>query len=119
MIGSKTQVNSPWTNPKIEAFWATRKSEVLDHQVFRSLADADAAPAAFARYTGVREGANENHRGGQHASPRTLEVEKADNGEIREHDGSLQYQYQQRLSWSPWQPRDCKERDCGYLRSHE
>jgi len=46
----KTQIDSPWTNGKIEAFWATLKSEVLDRQVFRSLADAEAALERFARY---------------------------------------------------------------------
>ena len=46
----RTQVNSPWTNGKIEAFWATLKREVLDRQVFRSLADAEAALERFARY---------------------------------------------------------------------
>lgn len=46
----KTQIDSPWTNGKIEAFWATLKSEVLDRQVFRSLADAEAAFERFARY---------------------------------------------------------------------
>src|SRR2546428_2775170 len=46
----KTQIDSPWTNGKIEAFWATLKSEVLDRRVFRSLADAEAAFADYARY---------------------------------------------------------------------
>ena len=46
----RTQVNSPWTNGKIEAFWATLKSEVLDREIFRSLADAEAALERFARY---------------------------------------------------------------------
>lgn len=46
----RTQVNSPWTNGKIEAFWATLKREVLDREVFRSLADAEAALERFARY---------------------------------------------------------------------
>jgi transposase InsO family protein len=46
----RTQVDSPWTNGKIEAFWATLKSEVLDRLVFRSLAAAEAALADFARY---------------------------------------------------------------------
>jgi transposase InsO family protein len=45
----KTQVDSPWTNGKIEAFWATLKGEVLDRQVLRSLADAEAALERFAR----------------------------------------------------------------------
>jgi transposase InsO family protein len=46
----KTQVNTPWTNGKIESFWATLKSEVLDRQVFRSLEEAEAALERFARY---------------------------------------------------------------------
>ena len=46
----RTQVDSPWTNGKIEAFWATLKSEVLDREVFRSLADAERALERFARY---------------------------------------------------------------------
>ena len=46
----KTQVNTPWTNGKIESFWATLKSEVLDREVFRSLADAEAAMERFTRY---------------------------------------------------------------------
>ncbi|MDE3192152.1 MAG: integrase core domain-containing protein [Chloroflexota bacterium] len=46
----RTQVNSPWTNGKIESFWATLKSEVLDREVFRSLADAEAALERFSRY---------------------------------------------------------------------
>ncbi len=46
----RTQVDSPWTNGKIEAFWATLKNEVLDREVFRSLADAGAALERFARY---------------------------------------------------------------------
>ena len=46
----KTQVNSPWTNGKIEAFWATLKSEVLDREIFRSIEDAEAALERFSRY---------------------------------------------------------------------
>ena len=46
----RTQINTPWTNGKIEAFWATLKSEVLDREIFRSLADAEAAMDRFARY---------------------------------------------------------------------
>ncbi|MGH6944954.1 MAG: integrase core domain-containing protein [Geminicoccaceae bacterium] len=46
----RTQVNSPWTNGKIEAFWATLKSEVLDREIFSSLAEAEAALERFARY---------------------------------------------------------------------
>jgi len=46
----RTQVNSPWTNGKIESFWATLKREVLDREIFRSLEDAEAALERFARY---------------------------------------------------------------------
>ncbi|MBI3521572.1 MAG: DDE-type integrase/transposase/recombinase [Chloroflexi bacterium] len=46
----RTQVNSPWTNGKIEAFWATLKDEVLDREIFRSLGDAEAALERFAGY---------------------------------------------------------------------
>ena len=46
----RTQVNSPWTNGKIEAFWATLKREVLDREVFRSLEEAEAALERFSRY---------------------------------------------------------------------
>jgi transposase InsO family protein len=46
----RTQIDSPWTNGKIESFWATLKSEVLDREVFRSVADAEAALERYARY---------------------------------------------------------------------
>jgi len=46
----RTQVDSPWTNGKIESLWATLRSEVLDREVFRSLEDAEAAFERFARY---------------------------------------------------------------------
>ncbi len=46
----KTQVDSPWTNGKVESLWATLKSEVLDREVFRSLADAELAFERFVRY---------------------------------------------------------------------
>ena len=46
----RTQVDSPWTNGKIESFWATLKSEVLDREIFRSLEDAEAALERFTRY---------------------------------------------------------------------
>lgn len=46
----QTQINTPWTNGKIESFWATLKSEILDREVFRSLADAEAALERFVRY---------------------------------------------------------------------
>ncbi len=46
----QTQINSPWTNGKIESFWATLKAEVLDREVFRSLSDAEAALERFVRY---------------------------------------------------------------------
>ncbi len=46
----RTQVNSPWTNGKIERFWGTLQLEVLDRQVFRSLGDAESALAQYASY---------------------------------------------------------------------
>ncbi len=46
----KTQINSPWTNGKIERFWGVLQQEVLDREVFRSLADAEAALLRYATY---------------------------------------------------------------------
>jgi transposase InsO family protein len=46
----RTQINSPWTNGKIERFWGTLQTEVLDRQVFRSLAAAEVALAEYASY---------------------------------------------------------------------
>ncbi len=46
----RTQISSPWTNGKIEAFWAVLQAEVLDRQRFASLADAEAALARFVQY---------------------------------------------------------------------
>lgn len=43
----KTQIDSPWTNGKIESFWATLESEVLDREVFRSLVDAGGGARAL------------------------------------------------------------------------
>ncbi len=46
----RTQVDTPWTNGKIEAFWATLQAEVLDRQYLADLATAEAAVTAFAGY---------------------------------------------------------------------
>jgi transposase InsO family protein len=46
----RTQINTPWTNGKIEAFWDVLQAEVLDRQLFASLAEAEAALATFAHY---------------------------------------------------------------------
>ncbi len=46
----RTQVDTPWTNGKIEAFWATLQAEVLDRQYLADLAAADAAVTAYATY---------------------------------------------------------------------
>jgi transposase InsO family protein len=46
----RTQISTPWTNGKIEAFWAVLQSEVLDRQRFASLADAAAALTRFVEY---------------------------------------------------------------------
>jgi len=46
----RTQVNSPWTNGKVERLWGILQAEVLDRQIFRSLAEAEAALAEYVRY---------------------------------------------------------------------
>jgi transposase InsO family protein len=43
----RTQVNSPWTNGKIERFWGVLQSEVLDRYVFPT---SDSAADGLARY---------------------------------------------------------------------
>jgi hypothetical protein len=40
----------PWTNGKIESFWATLQAEVLDRQQLVDLAAAEAAVTAYAGY---------------------------------------------------------------------
>jgi transposase InsO family protein len=46
----RTQISSPWTNGKIEAFWAVLQAEVLDRQRFTSFVDAEAALGRFVQY---------------------------------------------------------------------
>jgi transposase InsO family protein len=46
----RTQINSPWTNGKIEAFWLVLQAEVLDRQLFGNLSEAEAALADFLSY---------------------------------------------------------------------
>jgi transposase InsO family protein len=46
----RTQVNSPWTNGKIERLWGILQSEVLDREVFGTIEAADAALARFSVY---------------------------------------------------------------------
>lgn len=46
----RTQIDTPWTNGKIESFWATLQAEVLDRQHLADLAAADAAVTAYASY---------------------------------------------------------------------
>ena len=46
----RTQVDTPWTNGKVDAFWATLQAEVLDRQHLADLAAAEAAVTAFAGY---------------------------------------------------------------------
>ena len=46
----RTQVDTPWTNGKIEAFWATLQAEVLDRQHLVDLAAAEVAVNAYATY---------------------------------------------------------------------
>ena len=46
----RTQIDTPWTNGKIERFWATLQAEVLDRQQLVDLAAAEAAVTAYAGY---------------------------------------------------------------------
>ena len=46
----RTQISTPWTNGKIEAFWAVLQRELLDRHRFGSLDEADRALARFAQY---------------------------------------------------------------------
>ena len=46
----RTQVNSPWTNGKIERFWGILQSELLDRQIFRTLDAAADGLTRFATY---------------------------------------------------------------------
>ena len=46
----RTQISSPWTNGKIEAFWGVLQQEVLDRQRFASLLEAELALAGFVEY---------------------------------------------------------------------
>ena len=46
----RTQVNSPWTNGKIERFWGVLQSELLDREVFQTPEAADEALTRFAVY---------------------------------------------------------------------
>src|SRR3989475_11405943 len=42
----KTQINSPWTNGKIERFWGVLQQEVLDREVFARSPKPEAARRA-------------------------------------------------------------------------
>jgi transposase InsO family protein len=46
----RTQVNSPWTNGKIELFWGVLQSELLDRQLFPTPEAADEGLTRFAIY---------------------------------------------------------------------
>ena len=46
----RTQIDTPWTNGKIEAFWHTLQAEVLDRQQLADLAAAEVAVTAYAGY---------------------------------------------------------------------
>jgi len=46
----RTQIDTPWTNGKIEAFWNTLQAEVLDREHLDDLAAAEAAVQAYAGY---------------------------------------------------------------------
>jgi transposase InsO family protein len=44
----RTQINSPWTNGKIERVWGTLQREVLDRRLLTTPEAADAALAGWA-----------------------------------------------------------------------
>ncbi len=46
----RTQINSPWTNGKIERFWGVLQAELLDRHVFRTLEAAADGLTRFATY---------------------------------------------------------------------
>ena len=46
----RTQIDMPWTNGKVEAFWGTLQAEVLDRRRFASLAEAEAAVLEYTGY---------------------------------------------------------------------
>lgn len=46
----RTQVNSPWTNGKIERFWGVLQAELLDREIFHDSAAAEDGLARFSRY---------------------------------------------------------------------
>jgi transposase InsO family protein len=46
----RTQVNSPWTNGKIERFWGVLQAELLDRELFPTQEAAEAALTRFALY---------------------------------------------------------------------
>jgi len=46
----RTQVNSPWTNGKIERFWGVLQSELLDRELFPTPEAADEGLTRFALY---------------------------------------------------------------------
>jgi transposase InsO family protein len=46
----RTQISSPWTNGKIEAFWEILQAEVLDRKRFASFTEAESALGNFAEY---------------------------------------------------------------------
>jgi transposase InsO family protein len=48
--GLSTQVDTPWTNGKIERFWVTLPAEVLDRQHLEDLSAADVAVIAYGGY---------------------------------------------------------------------
>ena len=46
----RTQISSPWTNGKIEAFWDILQAEVLDRERFTGFGHAETALSRFAEY---------------------------------------------------------------------
>lgn len=46
----RTQIDTPWTNGKVEAFWGTLQAEVLDRNRFAQISQAEAAVVGYAGY---------------------------------------------------------------------
>jgi transposase InsO family protein len=46
----RTQVNSPWTNSKIERFWGILQSELLERRIFDDAADGLTGFATYYNY---------------------------------------------------------------------
>ncbi|MFN8623476.1 MAG: hypothetical protein U0869_22280 [Chloroflexota bacterium] len=67
----RTQIDTPWTNGKIEAFWATLQAEVLDRQHLVDIAAAEVAVNASPRPTTTTTGSTARSAGRRRPSSST------------------------------------------------